>query len=144
DSREEAVEALTPLESCPALKRVLVRQFAQPTSFAEERREQLRQNPEAHRYAADNAWIQGEANVVAPALREAFATLPTSKSFGLWFSMAPLRTLPDMALSLQTEIYFALYVIWENETDDERCRRWLAEQMKRLEPISEGLYLGDS
>jgi FAD/FMN-containing dehydrogenase len=58
--------------------------------------------------------------------------------------MAPQRPLPDMALSLQADLYFAAYVIWQDEADDERCRQWLATQMRRMEPISEGLYLGDS
>jgi len=81
---------------------------------------------------------------VVPTMRDAFVTLPTEKSFSLWFGMAPQRQLPDMALSLQADVYFAAYVIWEDETDDETCRAWLAAQMRRLDPISEGLFLADS
>jgi FAD/FMN-containing dehydrogenase len=58
--------------------------------------------------------------------------------------MAPQRQLPDMALSLQADLYYAAYVVWEDEANDEMCRAWLATQMHRMEPISEGLYLGDS
>jgi FAD/FMN-containing dehydrogenase len=58
--------------------------------------------------------------------------------------MAPQRQLPDMALSLQADLYFAPYVVWEDAADDEACRSWLASQMKRIEPISKGLFLADS
>ncbi|MCX7739608.1 MAG: FAD-binding oxidoreductase [Meiothermus sp.] len=144
DSPTEGREALAPLETSPALGKALLRQVAEPTCFEDERREQLRQNPEGARYAVDNAWLQGPPGVVAPLLMEAFTTPPTPETFALWFSMAPLRPLPDMALSLQSEIYFALYTIWRAPADDARCRGWLAQQMRRLEPITLGQYLGDS
>jgi hypothetical protein len=144
DTREEAVAALAPFETCPIVDRALVREVAFPTSLALEYVEQRRANPEGHRYAVDNMWTNAGANDVIPALRDAFATLPTEKSFSLWFGMAPQHQLPYMALSLQADLYFASYVIWENEADDERCRTWLAEQMRRMEPITEGLFLADS
>jgi hypothetical protein len=96
------------------------------------------------RFAVDNAWLEGDAQTVVPLMREAFTTLPTAQTFTLWFSMAPLRTLPDMALSLQTEVYFAVYTIWQDESEDVPCRDWLANQMRRLEPVTTGQYLGDS
>lgn len=144
DTPEEGREALALLETCPVLERALVHQVAQPTSFAQERQEQLRQNPEGCRYAVDNAWLQGSPAEVVPRLQEAFTQPPTAKTFTLWFSMAPLRSLPDMALSLQSEIYLAIYTIWEDEADDARCRSWLARQMATLEPVTLGQYLGDS
>ncbi|PZA07696.1 MULTISPECIES: FAD-binding oxidoreductase [unclassified Meiothermus] len=144
DSPEEGRAALALLETCPVREKALVRQVAEPTSFEDERREQLRQNPEGARYAVDNAWVAGPPEAVVPRLVETFTTPPTPETFALWFSMAPLRPLPDMALSLQSEIYFALYTIWRDPTDDVRCREWLAQQMGRLEPVTLGQYLGDS
>jgi FAD/FMN-containing dehydrogenase len=49
-----------------------------------------------------------------------------------------------MALSLQSEIYLAIYTIWDDEADDARCCNWLARQMTTLEPVTLGQYLGDS
>ena len=144
DTHEEGAAVLMPFERCPVLDRAIVRVFAQPTSLAEERAEQVRANPEGMRFAVDNAWVTGNASAVVPVLHDAFTTLPTPQTFVLWFSMSPLRTLPDMALSLQTEIYLALYVIWQDEADDTRCRHWLSEQMQRIESVSVGQYLGDS
>jgi hypothetical protein len=144
DTAERARKALAPLESCPVLSRALVREFARPTTLAEQKSEQLRMNPEGHRYAVDNAWIDGPPSRTVPLLRESFTTLPTPGSFSIWFSMAPLRELPDMAFGLQSEIYFASYVVWTDEADDHRCRGWLADRMAALEPVTAGQYLGDS
>ena len=77
-------------------------------------------------------------------MRRAYTTLPHAKAFTIWFSMAPLRALPDMAFSLQSEIYLAAYTCWDDESDDERCRTWLDEAMADLEPVTVGQYLGDS
>jgi FAD/FMN-containing dehydrogenase len=144
NTRGEAVEALAPFETCPIVGKALVHEVAIPTSLAVEYEEQRRANPEKHRYAVDNIWTNAGADDVVSAMRDAFVALPTEKSFSLWFGMAPQRHLPDMALSLQADTYYAAYVVWEDEADDERCREWLATQMRRMEPISEGLYLGDS
>ncbi len=58
--------------------------------------------------------------------------------------MAPLRALPDMAFSLQSEVYLASYVVWESPDDDARCVSWLESVMADLEPVTVGQYLGDS
>ena len=77
-------------------------------------------------------------------MRRAYTTLPNAKSFTIWFSMAPLRALPDMAFSLQSEIYLASYVLWEDPAEDAAHQAWLAEVMADLQPVTVGQYLGDS
>jgi FAD/FMN-containing dehydrogenase len=49
-----------------------------------------------------------------------------------------------MALSLQTDIYFATYVVAEDAAQDAGCRTWVDDAMARLAPFSPGCYLGDS
>lgn len=144
DTPEFAGAALAPLESCPALPQALVRDICISTSLQQEYEEQRRQNPSGDRFAADNLWLSGPANQVVPLLKPCFESLPTARTFALWYSMAPLLPLSDMALSLQSEIYFAVYTIWTDPADDARCRGWLYDQMKRMEGSSEGCYLGDS
>jgi FAD/FMN-containing dehydrogenase len=144
DSTAEASEALAPFRTSPALDRALFVLDAQPTTVDEQRKRQLHDNPEGHRWAVDNAWLSGPAAEVVPAMRRAYTTLPNDKAFTIWFSMAPLRALPDMAFSLQSEIYLASYVAWESPEDDERCSAWLEGAMADLEPVTVGQYLGDS
>jgi len=140
----EADRALAPFRDNPALARALIVLDAEPTTLDAQRKRQIEDNPEGHRWAVDNAWITGPAEDVVPAMSRAYTTLPNDKAFTIWFSMAPLRDLPDMAFSVQSEIYLASYVLWEDEADDERCQDWLSGAMADLEPVTVGHYLGDS
>jgi hypothetical protein len=117
-----------------------------PTSLANEYYGQALANPDGHRYVAENAYIDNDADVTE-VLRKAMTTLPEgSKAFTLWFSMYPFsrRELPDMALSMQSDHYFALYTVWEDEKDDERCQNWVKDVMADVQKHSVGAYLGDS
>ncbi|KAL6235089.1 hypothetical protein BDW75DRAFT_230595 [Aspergillus navahoensis] len=102
-------------------------------------------NPDGHRYCAENAYLHNDADVPR-VLEEAFTTLPHRKAFSLWYAMNPCsrRPLPDMALSMQSDHYFALYTVWEEEEDDARCIAWVRNVMKRVQRHSVGAYLGDS
>ena len=145
DDPEDAAAALAPLGACPVAGQALVSRIAAPTTMAELRAEQVRANPEGHRYTVDNAYLVGETADVVPALVPAFTTLPTAKAFSLWFDMgrAPERPL-DMALSLQSDLYFATYVVAEDPREDAVCRAWVNDAMARLEPLTIGCYIGDS
>lgn len=143
-SLEAAIAALEPFNSThPA--GAIVEVVSAPTSIAEQYVEQNDANPLNHRYCAENAYVSNDADVAA-VLEKAFTTLPHRKSFALWFSMAPgsRRNMPDMAMSMQSDHYFALYTVWESESDDERCRNWVRDIMKDVAPSSVGAYLGDS
>lgn len=115
------------------------------TSLADQYCTQAAANPEGHRYCAENAYISNDEDVPV-VLEEAFTTLPHPKAFCIYFSMNPCsqRTLTDMALSMQSDHYFATYTVWEDEKDDERCRSWVRNVMRGIERHSEGAYLGDS
>jgi FAD/FMN-containing dehydrogenase len=141
---EAAIEALKPFETCPVLDKAYVRRTNYETTFAEQLLLQMEANPEGHRWVVNNAWLEGAPEKITELMLPAFTTLPNAKAFSLWYSMAPLRTLPDMAFSLQTEIYFASYVAWEDEKDDELNKNWLKNIIKNIEPITKGQYLGDS
>jgi hypothetical protein len=144
EDEDEADQALAPFRKNPALDRAVFVIDNEATTPEAERARQLEDNPEGHRWAVDNAWLSGSAADVVPAMRRAYTTLPNHQAFTIWFSMAPLRDLPDMAFSLQSEVYLASYVCWEDPADDERCTAWLEGAMADLEPVTVGQYLGDS
>ena len=139
-------ESLRALDTCPVAGKALVSKIAQPVTIGELRAEQVRANPEGHRYTVDNAYLAGETSALIPALTPAFTELPTAKSFSLWFDLAhlPARPLPEMALSVQTDLYFATYVVGEEPAQDDLCRSWTDDTMRRLAPFSARCYLGDS
>jgi hypothetical protein len=144
DTPQAAAEALAPLHANPHADRALFRIEAQPTTLAEQLAGQRTANPEGHRYLVDNAWLTGTAAEVVPAIRKAFTEHPTRQTFTIWFSMAPLRQLPDMAFSLQSEIYCASYVVYDDPGRDAELRGWLDEAMAAMRPVTAGQYLGDS
>jgi hypothetical protein len=137
-------QSLRALDTCPVVGQALVAKVAQPVTIGELRAEQVRANPEGHRYVVDNAYLAGSTDALIPALAPAFTDLPTPKSFSLWFDLAHLQAPPDMALSLQTDLYFATYVVCESAGQDRSCRDWVTATMDRLQPFSAGCYLGDS
>jgi hypothetical protein len=146
DDPARAAAALAPLRTCPLAGRALASRVAAPATMDALRAEQVRANPEGHRYVVDNAYLAGGAGDVVPRLAPAFAARPTPASFALWFDLAgmPARPLPDMALSLYSDLYFAAYLVSRDPADDGRNRDWLEERMTDLEPVSTGCYLGDS
>ncbi len=144
DTVEDAGEALAPIDSCPVGNRALFAVECAPTTLTEQYASQYANNPDGHRYTVDNAWLDADAATSVELLDEAFTTWATPESFSLWFSMAPLRALPDMAFSMQSEVYCALYTVSNDADTDTTTREWTDTQMRRLEPITAGQYLGDS
>ena len=143
--------SLRALDNCPVAGKAVVSKIAQPVTIGELRSEQLRANPGGHRYFADNAYLAGPREELIRAMTPAFTDLPTTKSFSLWFDLAHLPArpvseagLPDMALSVQGDLYFATYVVGETPAQDGICRSWVDDTMRRLTPFSAGCYLGDS
>ena len=145
DTEEESRKSLAPFENCPVMEKAYVKKSYYFTNFKEQFDLQLEANPEEHRWSVNSAWLEGSPENVSKTLSPAFITLPNPKAFSLWYSMAPLRPIPDtMAFSLQTDIYFASYVLWEDENEDEHNKTWLKNIMNHIEPITAGQYLGDS
>ncbi|RMD44993.1 hypothetical protein DV735_g70, partial [Chaetothyriales sp. CBS 134920] len=143
-TKEESEKALE-LANRTRPEGFLVEVVNEETSLAKEYAQQDIANPSGHRYCSENGYVKNDADVAA-VLKPAFCTLPHPKAFAIWFAMAPCsrRTLPDMALSMQTDHYFAMYTVWDDAKDDERCQSWTREVMRTIAPHCEGAYLGDS
>jgi FAD/FMN-containing dehydrogenase len=92
-----AIEALKPFNSCPVLEKAYVTRTNYATTFAEQLALQTEANPEGHRWVVNNAWLEGAPEDITRLMLPAFTELPNPKAFSLWYSMAPLRQLPDMA-----------------------------------------------
>lgn len=147
NSEEAARAALQPAEdTAPA--GAVEQWFGKATSLAQEYDDQHAANPNGHRYCVDNCYVADGADVVS-VLEAAFTTLPSRRSFSLWYAMAPgsrrtAAAMPDMALSMQTDHYFATYAIWEDAADDERNRGWVRDTLRAVERHGSGAYLGDA
>jgi FAD/FMN-containing dehydrogenase len=142
ETADEADRLFAPLDAAPVAQ--LDHQRG-PTSLDEENAAQALQNPEGHRYCADSQWTNAPASALAPLLRDLWSELPTRHSFSIWYGWAPARELPDMAFSLEADVYLATYAIWTDPADDERHRTWVHGHHARLaREVGEGVYIGDT
>jgi FAD/FMN-containing dehydrogenase len=139
---EEADRMLTLLDAPPVQQ---IEHVRGPTTIPEENAAQALQNPTEHRYAADSQWTNAPASELAPRLIDLWSELPTRHSFSIWYGWAPTRELPDMAFSLEANVYCAAYATWSDPAEDEQHRAWLHGHIGRLsETVGEGVYVGDS
>lgn len=70
--------------------------------------------------------------------------LDTEHSFSIWYGWAPRRDLPDMAFSVEAEVYVATYAIYSDPADDARYTQWVHRRTAELAAHGTGVYLGDT
>jgi FAD/FMN-containing dehydrogenase len=143
DSRAQIGELLAPLGDCPLAARRLGHERGE-TSIMAENAAMTRQNPHGHRYAVDCTWTNARAEQLAPMLARLWRELPTKHSFSIWYGWAPTRPLPDMAFSVEANVYLATYAIYTDPADDERYRGWVHSRTRELAALGTGVYLGDT
>ncbi|WP_200809826.1 FAD-binding oxidoreductase [Demequina sp. NBRC 110054] len=144
DSAEEAAALLGQIGECPVSGRELGR-VTGPTTVAQESIAQMGQNPDGYRYAVDCAWTNASADVLAPLLLDIWRELDTEHSFSIWYGWAPTRELPDMAFSVEANVYVATYLIYGDAADDARYReRVHARTAAIARDGGVGVYLGDT
>ena len=144
ESREEAVAALTLLETCPVLDKAIQRDVNVVTEFDDllQGGEQLLY-PRERRYAADNMWTSAPAKALLPGMRKIAATLPEAPSHMMWMLWGPSQPLPDMAFSMQDELYIALYAVSDDAMKDAKHQAWVTDCMREMEPLASGIQLAD-
>jgi hypothetical protein len=144
DSKEEAIEALAILEECPVRNKAVRRE----TNVVTELDELLQGGedllyPAGARYAADNMWTNASADELLPDMRRISDTLPDAPSHMMWMLWGPTQKRPDMAFSIEDDLYIALYSVWQNESGDAAHQAWVTDHMRRLEPLVTGIQLAD-
>ncbi|GAW26406.1 putative fad binding domain protein [Rosellinia necatrix] len=164
-SRAEAERAMGPVRDGRPAAGLKAEAFCDPTDLAAQYAGQRAEQPAGHRFCSDNVYVGNGAADVPALLEPAFTTLPTARSFALYLALNPTsRRLPspapaaDMALSLQSDHYVALYAIWEDKGDDgeaggekqednkedARCTGWVRDAIAGVERHGPGSYLGDA
>jgi FAD/FMN-containing dehydrogenase len=99
--------------------------------------------PDNHRYAVDNMWTGAPVDALLPGLKSIADTLPAAPSHALWMNWAPPNDRPDMAFSMEDDIYVALYSVWKHAHDDARFEAWPRDRMREMEPHATGIQLAD-
>lgn len=143
NSDEEAYAGLAFVDSYPAINKAHKRRTAMLTTLDERYESGTNADPIGYRYACDNIWTNAPPEQVVPLARELFTTLPTPRTHVFWQPWCPCAPLPDMAFSLQANLYVAVYTVWDDPKDDEAMERWPVEQMRRFEAVSCGGQMND-
>ena len=143
DSDAHALAMLAALQDGPLAGRELGH-VQDRTSVLEENLAQTAQNPEGYRYAVDCTWTDAPARVLAPMLHALWSELDTEHSFSIWYGWAPRRSRPDMALSVEADVYVATYAIYRDPADDARYADWVHRRTAALAVHGTGVYLGDT
>jgi FAD/FMN-containing dehydrogenase len=144
DSDGEARDLLAVFATMPMADRSLGH-AAGPTSIGAENLAQAAQNPDGHRYAVDCSWSNATAATLAPLLDRVWRSLDTDHSFSIWYGWAPRKALPDMAFSVEGNVYVATYLIYDDESDDERYQSMVHAMTADIaRSDGAGVYLGDT
>jgi len=114
-----------------------------PTSVKALTHQVMGHYPTGYNYAVDNMWTRAPAEALLPGLRRIADTLPVAPSHMLWMNWAPPASRPDMAYSLDDQIYIALYGVWKDEADTPTASSWAVDNMRTMAPLSTGVQLAD-
>ena len=99
--------------------------------------------PEGGRRSVDNMWTSAPAAELAAGVRAMAETIPPAPSHVLWLNWGAPVERPDMAYSLEDEVYIAVYGGWMDPADDERYAGWAETHMRAMEPLASGIQLAD-
>ena len=127
-SRPDGADLFTPFEQMP---------------LATLTRETMSHYPDDHYHVVDNMWTHASADELLPVLDRIRADLPGAPSHFIWMNWSPKRARPDMAFSLEDEVYMALYGLWANPDDEARVTGWVLDGIEALAPYSSGIQLAD-
>lgn len=141
-TEEEARAGLALFEECPVLERASLREVAVPTEMEELYAGADGLEPAGWHFVPDNMWTNAGPDELIPAVRELFTTVPNDESHVFWWPWR-VRDLPDMAFSVEAKLYIAAFSAWTDDSLDATQRNWGVDQMRRLEPFSEGIQLAD-
>jgi FAD/FMN-containing dehydrogenase len=143
DSEDEAREALAILDTCPVRDRATATSTCMPVDFADLVAASRVLFPDGNRFAADNMWTGAPAGDLLPGLHRIADTLPPEPSHAMWMNWGPSPPRPDMAYSVEDEVYIALYASWTDPADDARYANWPGDRMREMEHLATGIQLAD-
>ncbi len=137
-SEKEADEALKLIENSPVVAKATSKRLRNPYTgkggggIIPGSRQQL-----------DGLWVTATPDKILAHGRESFLKFPTQPSYMLWLHWGPPHKLPDMAYSLQGDIYMSPNAIYYDAADDAKCAAWSADVMSKLRPLANGSQMND-
>lgn len=125
----------------------VVEVFCHPTTVVGAQEFQKLPKPYQLRLAVDSVWLGNDIDVAAVTEKMA-VNVPTPESTTFWSPTYPASRRSTngsmLATSLMSDHYFAAYIGWDEEDDDEKHSAWLREHMLEIEKQSDGTFLADA
>jgi hypothetical protein len=90
-------------------------------------------------------WTHADVEDLLPGYRRIVETLPDRPSHAMWMNWQPATgpERPDMAYSLEDDVYIGIYGVWDDPAEDARFRDWATDRMREMEPLASGVQLAD-
>lgn len=142
-SEQEVAEALNIIENAPFIGKATSKATGIHVVLPSQEDSPTAQEPRGARIAMDGMWTSASAADLVPRLRELFSTYPTHQSFVMWQCWGPVQALPDMAYSIQGDVYLSCGAVYYDPADDTRCDAWVTGSMRRLEDLAVGSMMND-
>ncbi len=143
ESEAEGRAAAAIEATCPVLDRATVTLGYNSMALADAYDVVMLAYPDGGRRCVDNLWTSASAAELLPGLRKVADTMPPAPSHLLWLNWGLSPERPDMAYSVEDEVYIALYGGWMDEADDDRYDDWATSLARELEPLASGIQLSD-
>lgn len=144
DTVEKVAAGFAPLETCPVRDRVKNTYFNDNASLEQFFARNEASDPKGMRFSVDGMWSNADPTQLVPALREMYTTLPTPRSFIYYAMWGPTKSdWPDMAMTVQGNVYIAAHALWDNAANDAKMHEWTSGSMRKLERFSVGSKLND-
>lgn len=114
------------------------------TPFAMRRmyRNAMTHYPDNHRWCVDNMWTHAGWPALRDGVTAIAQSLPTAPSHLLWMNWYPPQR-PDMAFSVEDDVYIALYGSWTDPVRDDENTAWVTDRLRALESHATGVQLAD-
>jgi hypothetical protein len=99
--------------------------------------------PADHCWSVDNIWTNATIDELLPHLQHIAAALLPAPTHLLWLNWYPPKQRPDMAFSMENNIYIALYSAWKAKNETAHLETWATECIGKLAHLSTGIQLAD-
>jgi FAD/FMN-containing dehydrogenase len=96
------------------------------------------------RYAADTCWIDGRLSGVGVLAAQAVDAAPSPLSRVVFAFGDMPEPAPDAAFTRFGALTVNVYATWERSDDDQANVEWVRAQMRSLEPMIRGRYVGET
>jgi FAD binding domain len=142
DTRDEFEEAKAFMVNSPIKRKAFVRIPCIPFSMKTLYTFAMSHYPHNYNWSVDNMWTRAHIDDLMPHLKNIVANIPPAPAHLLWLNWQP-PVRPDMAFSMEDQIYLALYGSWKSAADSPKYVNWATDHMKKMAHLATGIQLAD-